>query len=406
MKTIDSNGFLKILVLCTRIPAPGKKGDQVVSFYRLMHLAKSGHAIKLICFGNPANQDDAKALVVLEAAGIDVELIRWNIFEAFYNFCRALPNSYIAFQAALYKSTKFSEKVSYALRSYNPDVLYCVMIRVAENIPAFDGNFYVDLIDSMGLNFSRRVNTARGVSRWALSIERDRVSAYERNLANRSRYSFVVSEIDRQAIGAQSVHVIPLGVDLDKFNRAPINNDHPVIVFTGNMGYRPNIDAVIWFLKNCWTNLKLEAPGIKFLIAGSNPHSLIASISSKDPDVSIIGKVPSIAAVLNESMISIAPMQSGSGMQFKILEAMACGVPVVTTTLGLGDIHAIAGRDLLVSDAPNDFTASVLYLIENSIARLKLGNSGLDYVCQSHSWDAVNQTFENYLLECIEMKKS
>jgi len=96
--------------------------------------------------------------------------------------------------------------------------------------------------------------------------------------------------------------------------------------------------------------------------------------------------------------VAIAPMQSGSGMQFKILEAMACGVPVVASTLGLGDIAAVDGKNILLADTPGLFTESVISLLQSEELREKVGNSGMYYVTQNHSWDALNQHFEQSVI--------
>ena len=86
-------------------------------------------------------------------------------------------------------------------------------------------------------------------------------------------------------------------------------------------------------------------------------------------------------------------MQSGSGMQFKILEAMACGVPVVTTARGLGDISASPGKDILVADSPKDFSRAVVSLLESEPLSRDVGDRGLRYVRANHSWDVLNERF-------------
>ena len=102
-------------------------------------------------------------------------------------------------------------------------------------------------------------------------------------------------------------------------------------------------------------------------------------------------------------MLAVAPMQSGSGMQFKILEAMACGVPVIATTLGLGNINASVDNDLFVSDAPGEFVQSIIRLIEDDNLRQRVGDAGHDFVFHNHSWRALNTNFENHLIESLKL---
>ena len=129
------------------------------------------------------------------------------------------------------------------------------------------------------------------------------------------------------------------------------------------------------------------------MIAGSNPTSDITALQS-DTSVTVTGRVPSLASVINAARVSIAPMQSGSGMQFKILEAMACGVPVVVSTLGLGDIAAEINKDFLLADTPDSFVQAILSLLQSEELREKIGNAGLQFVKQHHAWDMLNANFE------------
>jgi len=129
------------------------------------------------------------------------------------------------------------------------------------------------------------------------------------------------------------------------------------------------------------------------VVAGSNPAPQIEALRV-DPRISVTGRVASIAEVLNSAMVAVAPMQSGSGMQFKILEAMACGVPVVATTLGLGDIAARPGAEILIADSPERFVQSVLSLAGSPELRARVGDAGLRYVRERHDWERLNERFE------------
>lgn len=394
---------MNILAISTRIPAPGRKGDQVVAFYRLAHLAKCGRSVRLICFGDNCKPDDLDARTSLEALGIHVVLIKWSPLEAILNLFRVIPNAGMPFQVALFKSRIFSAEVSTAIDSFKPDLLYCITIRVSQNIPIKFSKFVVDFIDSMILNFSRRKNRGGFLEKIIYSLELSRLEKFEVNLANISRCSFVVSELDRRAIGSDKIKVTPLGIDLNHFFKRDVINNDPVIVFSGNMSYQPNVDAVVWFLRNCWNKLRSQNSNIRFIITGSNPHSQILELSSGDSNIFVTGRVESIADVLRTAMIAIAPMQSGSGMQFKILEAMACGVPVITTTLGLGNINASVGNDLFVSDTPDEFVQTIIELMEDFGLRQRVGESGHNFVFRSHSWGALNSIFETHLIESLDL---
>ncbi|AMP03324.1 glycosyltransferase family 4 protein [Collimonas pratensis] len=384
---------MKILAISSRIPSSGKKGDQVVSFFRLMHLARS-NTVVLVCFGDITKAEDREAKQALEALGIVVHFVLWKPFVALAHLLKAIFNPLMPFQCALFQSGKFKRRVNTLRIGFKPDALYCVMVRVFPNIAQNKSRVFVDMVDSMGLNFSRRVSMAKGLKRWLLDLECRRVCRFERNVALQATQSFVVSKIDQKSIGIDKVHAIPLGIDMQQFNKNRGNpKPGPVIAFTGNMGYQPNIDAVQWFIQNCWPQIKSLIPEVQLIIAGSNPHPSVLTFGKHDSAIKVTGRVPSVAAILNTASVAIAPMQSGSGMQFKILEAMACATPTVTTSLGLGDISATPGKDIMVADSSPDFIQAVLSLLASTQLSAAIGDSGMEYVRNHHSWEAINEQF-------------
>lgn len=385
---------MKILAISPRIPEESKKGDQILSFNRLAYLARS-HQIQLVCFGH--GEEDMAAKQRLESLGINVQLVGWQKLGAGLSALRAMFNHAKPFQCALFESSDFRGAIASFLSSFQPDVVYAVTIRALGNLNGYKGPLFVDMVDSMALNFSRRVDMAKGAERFALNVEYQRVNEYEKQVAQIASHSFVVSNIDKELIGSDKVDALPLGIDMQEFVKSPDGKNDPVIAFTGNMNYKPNADAVIWFYKNSWVKLQQVIPSVRLVIAGNNPRPEVIALRS-DNKVTVTGRVASLAAVLNSSRVSIAPMQSGSGMQFKILEAMACGVPVVASTLGLGDISAVDGQDIILADTPNSFTDAVISLLQSESLREKIGDAGLRYVQVHHSWDAINERFEQALL--------
>ena len=119
------------------------------------------------------------------------------------------------------------------------------------------------------------------------------------------------------------------------------------------MSYPPNIRAARWFADECFPLIQAEVPGATFVIAGAAPAREIRELQTRNGIV-VTGFVPSMPVTLNAATVAVAPMRSGAGIQNKILEAMACGLPVVTTTIGLGGITATRGRELLVADRAHE----------------------------------------------------
>lgn len=381
---------MKLLAIAPRIPTPGGSGDQALSFHRLSFLSKR-HSIHLICF---ASRGGARERKVLEDLGITVDLVKWRFLDAFWFWMLALFDTSTPLQCAFFTSFLFRKRFREIFKKFKPDALYSVTFRSINNISLCGVPIYIDLIDSIGLNYSREMKVANRFKRIFISVECARVIDFERRLAQSAAKCFVVSDIDRDFIGDSRIEVLALGVEFKNLDSNRKSSDNLVIVFSGNMFYQPNVEAVLWFVEHCWSHIKENIRNVKLVIAGRSPKSSIKKLEV-DPDIIVTGRVKSMFEVLCSSHIAIAPMQSGSGMQFKVLESMACSIPVITTTVGLGDIKAKAGDGLLVADTPELFSKYVINLLLDSRTRIHLGELAHAYVSINHNWDSINERFVN-----------
>jgi glycosyltransferase involved in cell wall biosynthesis len=384
---------LNILLAATHIPAEGQKGFQAVAFSRICYLLQKGHTVNLVCYGDRSNRSDLDDLIVLEEMGVIVNLVKFRKVTALANCFSAMFYRNLPFQCAIYLSGEFRKVFTSQAELICPDFVYCIMARIASNITDDRYPLIVDLVDSLGLNFDRRAQKSVGIKKFLLKRESARISIFEKELVTKSAVCFVVSSLDQAAIGLGNVRVIPLGLDFDKHLEPRYFTGDKTIVFTGNMNYQPNVEAVFWFFLNCWPAIKIEHPGVKFVIAGASPINAITSLAKQDSSIVVTGRVPSILAIIRGASIAIAPMQSGSGMQYKVLEAMAANVPVVATSIGLGDLNAISGHDILIGDSAEEFISNVSNLLLNRNLNISIGISGGDYASKFHSGSHMNKLF-------------
>lgn len=385
---------LDILSISIRIPAAQRKGDQTVSFYRLKYLADQGHKVRVICFGNMSSLQDKSDIQRLEELGIVVYLIQHSKIEAIFNVLAGLLFSSIPLQVSWYYSRKMKHKISNLIEQFVPDFVYCVTCRPVKNIPDTKCNLYVDFIDSLALNFFRRAEKAKPLLKPIMQIESKRLLSFEQHVAQISAESSVVSEIDAKFIGTNFVKVLPLGIDIEFESYTPRKlSEKPYLVFTGNMSYSPNNEAVMWFIKNVWSELQVVFPDLKLIIAGRSPSKNLIHIAKFDASICLLGEVDSVRKIIENATVAIAPMQSGSGMQNKVLEAMACSVPVVTTELGLGSIAAVDGKDVLVANSDRSFNLLITSLIKDVDLNMRVGAYGREYVTKYHLWKDVNEKF-------------
>jgi len=262
----------------------------------------------------------------------------------------------------------------------------------------------VDFVDTLSLNMRRRLEREKLVLKPLLFYEWYKMKSYEAKLDDHFNGAVISSPVDRDALPyGESVEVVPNGVDVDYFRYFSTSQREPrTIIFTGNMGYFPNVDAVTYFCREIYPQVKRDFPEVKFRIVGYSPKTVVSKLSKFNKSIEVTGFVDNIANELGKASIAVAPMQSGSGVQNKILEAMATGTPVVASQLATRAIDLEADRDIIIADCPVEFARAVVRLLNDRVLRHALGLNGRKLVEQKYSWPRVVRKLENIYQETIE----
>lgn len=246
----------------------------------------------------------------------------------------------------------------------------------------------LDMVDSLYLH-RQRGTSGRPYSSRALQEAR----FWESKMINSVDAVFYISPVDAAAIPREMLdkqpHVIPNGVYTvgysDKRMRDIVS---PSIGFLGNMSYEPNIEGVLYLYRNVFLPLKQRIPDLSLWIIGRNPGQEILALAATE-GVHVTGAVEDIWPYVNAVDVFVLPLQSGTGQQNKILEVMMAGRPVVTTTIANGGIGGHSGRDLLVSDEPEQCLRQVEELLRDPGEREALGARGRDFVSQTFEWNRI-----------------
>ncbi|MEB3217220.1 MAG: glycosyltransferase [Nostocales cyanobacterium 94392] len=383
---------MKLLFVTPRFPYPPLKGDQVVSYHRLRTLSQQ-HEITLLTFYQ--NSEELENIKYIKTYCKNIHTVKIPKWQSFFNLAKGVF-SYLPLQVSYYYSNTFRNKVNQILSTNNFDVIHLFLLRIAPYFTDVSTPKIIELIDSMQLNLERRIALDSFPVRNILQEELQRIIHYEQNLHKSFEQIVVVSEKDAKLIPGQNVQVIPNGIDTELFKQQqqyPINS---TLIFSGNMSYAPNIHAVKWFTEHCLPIIQQTIPDVSFIIAGANPSKEVQSLG-QTKGVKVTGFVKSMSDTLRSANVAVAPMQSGSGIQNKILEAMSTGLPVVTTNLGLGSIKAKPNKEILVADTPEDFAQKTIDLLHNSLQVREIGHQARKYVVDNHSWDfAANQIEQLY----------
>lgn len=184
----------------------------------------------------------------------------------------------------------------------------------------------------------------------------------------------------------QLIVTVPNGVDTEMFQQRG-NREEVLgrIVFTGAMNYYPNVNAVLFFAQHCWPLIQAHAPDATWQIVGREPPAEIGALA-RLPGVQVTGSVPDVRPYLTEAAVALAPLQIGSGTRLKILEALAMGKALVSTSIGCEGIAVVPGKHLLIADQPETFASAVVELLNDPTKRHELGTAGRKLVETQYSW--------------------
>lgn len=199
------------------------------------------------------------------------------------------------------------------------------------------------------------------------------------------------AEVLRAVAPDCAVTEIPNGVDIAAFTPAPVADEVPGrVIFTGTMAYYPNVQAVLFFAEQCWPRVRAEIPDATWEIVGASPTPEVLRLGEL-PGVTVTGSVPSVQPHMAAAQVALAPLLIGGGTRLKILEALAAGTPVVSTTLGCEGLDIVPGQHLLLADSPEDIAASVIMLLRDSERRAQLAAAGRSLVEEHYSWESCGQ---------------
>jgi polysaccharide biosynthesis protein PslH len=366
-----------ILFLAHRFPYPPDRGDRIRSWNVLKALAKLApvHVVALI--DDLAGWDGLGPVQAIAESTSCAERQRTKIGAIMVALLKGTPASVEAFA-----SEGIATAVADALNDHDIDTIYAFSSQMAQYVPAdFAGRFVMDFVDMDSAKFA-----AMG---FAGRQEAKRLLAWEIATAKRADISLFVSDAEAALFTRETGHaaqVMGNGVELKHFAPdvvAPVAASGPLIVFTGQMDYAPNVEAVIEFAQNTLRKIQNVVPDATFAIVGRSPTAAVRALTRQS--VIVTGAVPDTRPWLAAAAVVVAPLRIARGVQNKILEAMAMGKPCVVSSGAAQGIDAIDGRDLLVADDPAE---AVISLLRDPARAVAIGAAARARMVSSYTWDA------------------
>jgi glycosyltransferase involved in cell wall biosynthesis len=239
--------------------------------------------------------------------------------------------------------------------------------------------------------------------RWYFKMQAERMFEYERRVSLEAGHIVAVSETDaremRRLFGVERVSEIPTGVNIDYF-RPPDNRPSRAgadLVFVGSMDWLPNVDGVVYFVREVLPLIRQARPGCTLAVVGRTPPPKIRELAEADSAIQVTGTVPDIRPYLWGSAVSIVPLRIGGGTRLKIYEAMAAKIPVVSTTVGAEGLTVNPPCDIRIADTPQDFADRCVELLADAGERTRVAEAAWEMVNSNFSWEQVSKCFERIM---------
>ena len=391
---------MKILFALSRFPYPLMKGDKLRAFQQIKNLSKN-HEIHLVAMGEST---DVKYISELEEYCesiylVDVPQVKhgWNLLKGHF--------SKIPYQVAYFRSSKYLSKVKEIVENQKIDVVYTQLIRVVENIPfGLNTKYHLDYMDAMSSNIERRFHHSKNYQRRFIKDEKERLKIYEKEASEKFDSLSAISVPDAkilEKITGKKINIIPNGVNEDFLTFENHSSEKKYdIIFTGNMGYHPNIVAAEYLIKNILPNILEDYGPIKICLAGTNPSADVKKLANEN--IEVTGFVEDLRPYLANSKLFVAPLFSGSGLQNKLLESMAMGIPSFTTRLANNALGAKDESDLIVCNDVMNFSKKIIALLKNREEANKIGQKGRQYIKDNFSWETFSTQLELLLKNTVE----
>lgn len=391
---------MKLLFAANRFPYPPFRGDKL-KIYNLAKKLSAKHELHLLTFLQ--NEDDKKYLPELEKYFTKIHLIKHTKVDSLLQTIKAVFSKK-PLQVGFFRNKKMKEKIDELLSSETFDAVHIQHLRLAQywknkkQIPRI-----LDLPDAYSLYWKRRVKSTNGLTKLFNYIEYKRVYNYE-DILNKFDLSLVCSQEDQNYLikenNIHNVHILPNGVDCQKFDFP--ENDYSedyTILFTGNMDYAPNVDAVTYFAEEIFPIILQSVPKAKFIIAGQRPIDKVLSLKSHN--IEVTGFIESLSDVYKKAAIVVAPLRYGAGTQNKVLEAMATGIPVVSRNIGFKGLGIKNGDGVLLALTTQDFADACIELLQNRDLRKNTGQKGYQIVRERFDWNSISDQLEAYFQSII-----
>ena len=391
---------LSVLFLSQRVPYPPTRGDKIIT-WRMVQRLHSQHDVTCLAFAH--DEDDVVGARELRRFGIRIVTVPYRPFLGLIKSAYAMMSDR-PLTTSFFGSRRMASELKNRMRKADLAIAFSSsMGSYLLDWPSVPRILHFCELDSD--KWRQYANRTRPPMQWVYEREARVLEALERRLASEMNANIVCTELERRVfverIPNAACTVMRNGVDLEYFSTDGLAPERGHIVFTGVMNYLPNIDACQWFAGSVLPRIVRRHPEARFSIVGSAPSSGVRRLT-KDPRVTVTGRVPDTRPYLRRAAVVVAPLRIARGIQNKVLEGLAMGVPVVATSIAVQGVNGVSRRDYLVADDADAMAEEVGGLLADDQARSALGARGRAFVEANYNWDESLRTLDELVFRATD----
>jgi len=393
---------MRILITCKEFPHSQVIGGPIIIYNRLKYLSKN-HLVSLAAFYRP---EEKKYIPSVEPFCHDLKLIPFPSKRSFLKqtwdfFTSPIPHYFLRVHGSVEMTHALAEmvkkdKYDFVIAEYSVMGQFLHSndeLPPVRRIVSVHECYYSSRLKSfhhhkLGINKLREALNLKGLKKYEFDMYKKADKVLTLTLQGKNELLEIAPNLD--------ISVVPHGVDVEAFSFLPRVEEEHSIVFIGNYLHYPNVDAVLYFHEKIWNKLKTSISDIKFYVVGQAPPPEIIRLSD-DASIVVTGTVDDVVPYLRKGKVFICPVRLGGGFRGKILEAMAVGRPVVSTSLGAEGIPASNGENIILADKPDDFVRGILDLMMDQNLYQKVQKNARRLMEDKYAWDKGIAVLENIL---------
>jgi len=393
---------MRILYVCHRFPYPPKRGGKIRPFNMIRHLSSRGHELTVASLARSAEEANEGRGISAYCARYEMAVVRDPVQVP--RMVARLPTRTPSSMGYFYSSA-LARCVRALLAQERFDLIFVHCSSAAQYVAGARG--VPKILDFGDMDSQKWLEYARykpfplsvGYRLEGLKLERE-----EKRLARLFDLCTTTTRAEWETLesyqAAAATDWFPNGVDSRYFAPSAEPYEPDTICFIGRMDYYPNQECMFDFCANVLPRVQARRPGTRLFIVGAAPSAAVRKLGELR-NVTVTGSVPDVRPYLQRSALMVVPLNIARGTQNKILEAMAAGVPVVTSAVAAGGVDAVAGEHFLVARGHEEQAAAVLGILENRAERQRLANAGRDRMLSHHSWHRSMQRLDNVIERCV-----